>query len=185
MISAVFQDRCPRQIAIPFNHGVCASEIVRLLWIKCCVHSTEHHNCTLLSSQSANLIAAQCIAGVDSNSNHVPGRNAFHIQRFQCFVDDHRIAKAGGSSTGEHIEPARRDDANAEGLVTRINEISFQERFSDEAYSLVALVIISDILIPTRSLLYFMCSPPSVYVIRTYRRDRHIPSLRARRCRQE
>jgi len=85
----------------------------------------------LLSSQSANLIATQRIAGVDSNSNDVPVRNAFHIQLLQCFVDDQGIAKAGGSSSGEHIEPAWCDDADAEGLVTRINEINFQEDFSD------------------------------------------------------
>src|SRR5579864_2969012 len=126
MISVVFQDLCPHNIAVPFNHGVCASEIERLLWIKGCVNSTEHHICALLSSQSANLIATQSIAGVDSNSHNIPGRNAFDIQLLQCFVNDQRIAKAGGSSSGEYIKPARRDHANAEGLVARINEINFQ-----------------------------------------------------------
>ena len=131
MISAIFQHRCPGQIAVPLNHGVCASEIVRLLRIKSCVNSTEHHKCALLSSQPANLIATQRISGMDSNSNNVAGRNAFGIEGFQSFVNDHRIAKAGGSSSGEYIEPARRDHPNTEGLVTRINEIRFQENFSD------------------------------------------------------
>jgi hypothetical protein len=126
MIFTVFQDTCPGSIAITFNDGVCASEFVRLFRIKCCVNSTEDHKCPLFAGQPADFIATQCIARVNPNSNNIPSRNASDIQLLQGFINDYRVAKAGGCSCGEHIEPARCDDADAEGLVTRIDEVNFQ-----------------------------------------------------------
>lgn len=126
MIFTVFKDICPGSIAVTFNYSMCASEFVSLLRIKCCVNSTEDHKCPLFASQPADFIATQRIAGVNSNSNNIPSCNTSDIQLLQCFVNDYRIAKAGGCSSGEHIEPARRDNANAEGPVTRIDEVNFQ-----------------------------------------------------------
>jgi hypothetical protein len=90
------------------------------------MNSTENHKCPLLARQPADFIAAQCIAGVNSNSNNVAGSNACDIQLFQRFINDYRIAEAGRCRRSEHVEPARRDDANAEGFVARIDEINFQ-----------------------------------------------------------
>jgi hypothetical protein len=115
---------------------------VRLFWVKSCVNSTENHKCPLLASQSADFIATQCIACVNSNSYNVPRRNASDIQLLQRFVNDYRIAKARGGGSGEHIEPAWCDDADAERLVTRIDEINFQCDFSEAAFVLVGFVII-------------------------------------------
>src|SRR5215469_10902486 len=133
MIFTVFQNTCPGSIAITFNDGVCASEFVRLLRVKGCVDPTEYHKCPLLARQSANFIAAQCIAGVNSNSHNVPSRNASDIQLLQCFVNDYGIAKAGGRRSSDHIQPARRDDADAEGPVTWIDENNFQCDSSEAA----------------------------------------------------
>ena len=126
MILTIFQDTRPGSIAITFNDRVCASEFVRLLRIKCCVNSTEDYTCSLLTCQPADFIATQCIARVNPNSNNIPSRNASDIQLLQCFVNDYRVAKAGGCSSGEHIEPAWCDDADAEGPITRIDEVNFQ-----------------------------------------------------------
>jgi len=52
---------------------------------------------------AADFIATQCIARVNPNSNNIPSRNASDIQLLQCFVNDYRVAKAGGCSSGEHI----------------------------------------------------------------------------------
>jgi len=143
MIFAVFQDTCPGSIAITFNDGVCASEFVRLVRVKGCVNSTENHKCPLLASQSADFIAAQCIARVNSNSNNVLSRNASDIQLLQRFVNDYRIAKAGWCRSGEHIEPARRDDADAEGPVTWIDEINSQRDCSEAVLLPLAILITS------------------------------------------
>jgi hypothetical protein len=142
MIFAVFQDTCPGSIAIAFNDGVCASEFVRLLRIKCCVNSTEDHKCPLFASQPADFIATQCIARVNSNSNNIPSRNASDIQLLQCFVNDYRVAKAGGCGSGEHIEPARCDDADAEGPVTRIDEADFQGGFLESGMFTIAVDVV-------------------------------------------
>src|ERR1700751_2562339 len=139
MIFTVFQDTCPGSIAIAFNDGVCASEFVRLLRIKCGVNSTEDHKCPLLASQHADFIATQCIARVNSNSNNIPSRNGSDIQLLQCFVNDYRVAKAGGCSSGEHIEPARCDDADAEGPVTRIDEENFQCDFLESGMFILVI----------------------------------------------
>src|SRR6266496_2101354 len=90
------------------------------------MNSTENHECPLLASQPADFIAAQCVAGVNSNSNNVAGPNACDIQLLQGFINDYRIAEAGGCRSGEHIEPPRRDDSDAERFVTRIDEINSQ-----------------------------------------------------------
>src|SRR5215831_15891552 len=122
MILTVFQYTCPDSVTIAFNDGVCASEFMRLFRVKGCVNSTENHKCPFLASQAADFIATQCIACVNPNSNNIPSPNASDIQPLQRFINDYRIAKAGGGSSGEHIEPARRDDADAEGPVTRIDK---------------------------------------------------------------
>jgi hypothetical protein len=46
------------------------------------MNTTENHECPLLASQPADFIAAQCVAGMNSNSNNVAGRNACDIQLF-------------------------------------------------------------------------------------------------------
>jgi hypothetical protein len=63
---------------------------------------------------------------VNSNSHDVTGLNAFDVQLLQSFVNDHGITKAGGRRSGEHIEPAWCDDADAERPVTRIDEKNLQ-----------------------------------------------------------
>ena len=126
MIFAIFQNTCPGPIAIAFYYGVRASEFVRLVRKQGCMNSTVDHECPSLASQPADFIAAQCVAGVNSNSNNVAGRNGCDIQLLQCFINDYGIAEAGGGRSGEHIEPPRRDDADAEGFVARIDEINSQ-----------------------------------------------------------
>jgi len=93
MIFTIFQNTWPGSVAITFNDSVCTSELVRLVRVKGCVHSTEYHKCPSLAGQSANFIAAQSIASVNSNSHNVPSRNATDVQLFQRFVNDYRIAK--------------------------------------------------------------------------------------------
>src|SRR5215469_509262 len=129
------------------------------------MNSTENHKCPLLASLPADFIAAQCVAGVNSNSHNVAGRNACDIQLFQGFINDYRIAEAGGCRSGEHIEPAWRDDANAKGLVTRIDEINFHCHSSGAALLPLRLPSVG-ILSPKRSRFYSMSSLRSIDAIR-------------------
>src|SRR6266496_1508988 len=105
------------------------------------MNSTENHECPLLASQPADFIAAQCVAGVNPNSNNVAGCNACDIQLLQGLINDYRIAEARGCRSGEHIEPSRRDDADAEGFVTRIDEINSQCASSGAVPLVLATVI--------------------------------------------
>jgi hypothetical protein len=61
---------------------------------------------------------------VDSDTDDVSGRDAFRVQLSQGFVNDYRIAKLRRSGGGEDVQPTRRDDRNAKGEVTRIDEVN-------------------------------------------------------------
>lgn len=82
------------------------------------------------------------ICHVNPNSNNIPSRNASDIQLLQCFVSDYRVAKAGGCSCGEHIEPARCDDADAEGLVTRIDQVKFRRSPRQSSFTHIPMILI-------------------------------------------
>ena len=90
------------------------------------MNSTENYECPSLTCHSANFIAAQCVARVNSNSNNVAGRNGRDIQLLQRFVNDYGIAEARRCRSGEDIQPPRRNDADAKGFVTRIDEVNCQ-----------------------------------------------------------
>lgn len=77
---AIFQNNSPDVIPIAFYYGVCTSEFPRLVWEQGCMNSTENYECPSLTCQSADFIATQRVARVNSNSNHVAGRNRRDIQ---------------------------------------------------------------------------------------------------------
>lgn len=77
---------------------------------------------------------------MDPDSHNVAGRNASRIQRLQSFVNDHRIAEAGWRGGGEHIKPSRRDDADAKGFITRVDEMDFQRAFPNATIMALASV---------------------------------------------
>ena len=90
------------------------------------MNSSENYECPSLTCQSADFIAAQCVARVNSNSNNVAGRNGRDIQLLQGFVNDYGIAEARRCRSGEDIQPPRRNNAYAKGFVTRVDEVNCQ-----------------------------------------------------------
>lgn len=85
---AVSQNICPDNIAVALYHSVCAAELMGLVRKQGGVNSTENHEGPLLASQSADFIAAQCVAGVNADTNDVAGRNACDVQLLQGFVNN-------------------------------------------------------------------------------------------------
>ena len=81
-----------------------------------------------LPGRPADLVAAQRIAGMDADADDVAGVEGAEIERLERFVGDDRVAELARGRGGDDVEPARRDDADAEGDVARIDEMHLQMR---------------------------------------------------------
>lgn len=104
------------------------------------MNSTENYECPSLTCQSPNFIPAQCVARVNSNANNVAGRNGREIQLLQRFVNDYGIAEARRCRSGEDIQPPRRNNADAKGFVTRVDEVNCQAASLNAATAALAAV---------------------------------------------
>jgi hypothetical protein len=72
----------------------------------------------------ADFVSAQRVAGVNADADDVSRLDRVHFERFKCFVRDAGVAELRRSGTGENEQPTRSDDADAEGEMTRIDEMN-------------------------------------------------------------
>ena len=72
------------------------------------------HTYTPVSSQVLDTV---------STADDVAGLHGVQVERFQRLVDDMWSTMHGRCRTGQHEEPPRRDDANAERQLAGINEM--------------------------------------------------------------
>src|SRR6266852_1357495 len=61
---------------------------------------------------------------MDADADDVARGDRLGHERFERFVDDHRIAKRSRRRFREDVEPARRDDADAKGHVARVDQVN-------------------------------------------------------------
>jgi hypothetical protein len=88
------------------------------------VYAAEHDLRTTCVRTLPDLVAAQCVAGVDADADNVARLHGVYVERFQCFVTDLWPTIHRRRRTRQHEEPTRRDDANAERQVARINQMN-------------------------------------------------------------
>jgi hypothetical protein len=100
-----------------------APELMGLVRIQRRVYAAVHHARAALLHTLANLVTAKGVAGVNADPDDVTGLNAVEFQLFQRLVDDLRRAIGGWRRPRQHEEPTRRDDADAERQVARVDEM--------------------------------------------------------------
>src|SRR5262249_27249327 len=94
------------------------------LWIEGGVNAAEDNIGTPRACHPANIIASQCIRGVDANADDIAALDAAWIHRIERFVNENRVAEGGWGSGGKHIQPTRRNDRNTKRHVAWIDEVN-------------------------------------------------------------
>ena len=119
----VIEDLSPDEIAIAANDRVSGPELPGLGWIQRRVDAAEHDGRAPGVHGGSYLVAAQGVAGMDADADHVTGLYGVEIQRLQGLVDNLRPAIRGRCRPRQHEQPSRRDDADAERQVARVHKI--------------------------------------------------------------
>jgi hypothetical protein len=70
-----------------------------------------------------NLVAAQRVAGVHADADHVARLDGFRVELLDRFVDQDRVAGRGRRGGGQHKEPARGDDGGAKSVVAGVDQV--------------------------------------------------------------
>ena len=122
-LTAVRQRLRPHDVAVAADHGVRAAEIVRFVGIERRVNAPEDDMSARRARESSQLVSAKRVAGVNPDPDDVARLNARRIDLLEGLVGQHRLAVFGGRRGGEHVQPARRDDADAERDVTWIDQM--------------------------------------------------------------
>ena len=72
----------------------------------------------------ADLVAPQRVAGVDADADDVAGLDGGGVDRVERFVHDDGIAELGWRRRRDDIQPARRNNADAERDVAWVDEMN-------------------------------------------------------------
>ncbi len=103
----------PDDVAVPFDDGVCAAQIERLVGVQRGVDAAEDHDRPSGSREGANLVSAKGIAGVNADADDIAGSNRVDRKGLEGFVGDLRTPIRRRSRRREDEQPARRDHADA------------------------------------------------------------------------
>ena len=118
----VVDHRGPHPVAVAAHDGVRAAALEHLLREERRVNAAEHHVRAALARQRPDLVAAQGVAGVNADPDHVAGGDLVGIERVERFVAEHGVAPARRGRRRQDVHPSRRDDGGAEGDVTRVDQ---------------------------------------------------------------
>jgi hypothetical protein len=80
------------------------------------------------ASDSADLVAAEGVEGMNADTDDIAGLEAGWIHRTERFIGDRRIAKGGRRCGGNHVDPSWRDHGGAKRYATGIYEANLHER---------------------------------------------------------
>jgi hypothetical protein len=64
------------------------------------------------------------VGGVDPDPDDISWRDRLGVEPLQSLVNEPGIAVFPGRRRGEHVEPARGNDGDAERNITRIHEVN-------------------------------------------------------------
>jgi hypothetical protein len=126
-VRAVGKNRGPHDVAIAFDDGVRAAELVRFVWIEGRVDASKNHGRAAFPRLAAYFIPAKCVERVDADADDVAGRDGVEVDRIERLVDDARIAVLPRRRRGEHVEPARSDDCGTKRDIARVHEMNCHE----------------------------------------------------------
>src|ERR1700733_5477266 len=86
------------------------------------VNAAVDDPCSAGAGHAADLVAAQCVAGVDADADDVAGLDGFGDDLFEGLIDEDGVAGDFRCGRGEHEKPSRGDDRGAKGIVRGVYE---------------------------------------------------------------
>src|SRR4051812_47173427 len=89
---AVLDHAGPDLVAIALDHRVSSAKLMRFLREESRMDAAEDDARPALTGQVSYFVAAQGVAGMDSDADHIAGLDGFRIELRQGFVDNDRIA---------------------------------------------------------------------------------------------
>jgi hypothetical protein len=134
-VGRVVQHHRPHNVAIAPHDGVRPAETLRLRRIERRVNAAEDDRRSSSPSESADLVAAKCVARVNPYSHDVARLNQVNVQRFKGFVGDARPSMYRWSRPGEDEQPSRCDHTDAEGEMARVHQMDSHRQPVDGAVS--------------------------------------------------
>ena len=126
-VHAVGDHRAPDRVAVALDDGVGAAELVGFLGVEGGVDAAEDHVCARGARGPADLVAPQRVAGMDADADDVARLDRREVELLERLVGDQRVAEFLGRGSGDDEQPARSDDAHAEGDVARIDEMNLHD----------------------------------------------------------
>jgi hypothetical protein len=101
-----------------------ATERARLVGKERGMDAAEHDIRTCRTRRDADLVAAQRIAGVDADANDVARRDDSCVEALEGLVDQTGLTESDRRCRGQHIEPARGNNADTERHMTGIDKVN-------------------------------------------------------------
>ena len=83
---------CPDEVAIAFDDGVRLPALESFFREKRGVNAAVDHPGAACARHAADLVAAQCIAGVHADADNVAGLDGLGVDLLQGFVDQNGVA---------------------------------------------------------------------------------------------
>ena len=122
-VHAVFDDLVPHQIAVSAYDGVSAAVLERLVGKERRMNAAVHDPRAALARDPADFVAAQRVARVDANADHIPCLDRGFVDRIEGFVDHNGDAPTIGCRTSQDVQPAGRDDCHTERDVAGVDQM--------------------------------------------------------------
>ena len=110
----------PGNVAIPFDCGVRFAAFQSFFGEESCVNPAVDHPRATAAGDLADLIAAQGVAGVDTDAHDVSRLNAFGVDLFKRLVDEDGISGHLRRFGRKHKQPSWCDDRGSKGIVAGI-----------------------------------------------------------------
>ena len=114
----------PGNVAVAFDHGVTLADFERFLRKERRMNATVDDPGSAFSRHAADGVSAQCVAGVDADSDDVAGMDALRNNLFQGLIDEDGVTRDSRCCGGEDEEPSGSDDGRAKRIVAGINQVN-------------------------------------------------------------
>jgi hypothetical protein len=94
------------------------------------VDAAEHHPGAAFAREPPDLVASQGVSGMNADADDIARMNRRRVEYLECFIRDDWIPERSRRGGRQHVEPSRRDDANPEREMARIDQVDLHEEIS-------------------------------------------------------
>jgi hypothetical protein len=120
---AVAKRKGPHAFAVSGDDRVRAAQVARLVRIQRGVDAAEDDHRTSGARSRPDLVAAKRVARMDADADHVSRLDRRGIERLEGLIGQKRNAVVRRRGGRQYIQPPRRDHADAERHVTRVDQV--------------------------------------------------------------